>query len=33
LTKEECRLLFGDKYRERVSGTELNERRRATGKR
>jgi len=28
LTREECIELYGDKYRERVSGTELNERRR-----
>lgn len=30
LTREECIQLYGDKYRERVCGTELNERRRAT---
>jgi hypothetical protein len=29
LTKEECMEMFGARYRERVSGTELNERRRA----
>lgn len=29
LTKEECMALYGNKYRERISGTELNERRRA----
>jgi len=29
LTREECIQLYGDKYRERVSGTELNEQRRA----
>ncbi len=29
LTGKECTELYGDKYRERVSGTELNERRRA----
>ncbi|RFU79203.1 hypothetical protein TARUN_3024 [Trichoderma arundinaceum] len=30
-TKEECKALYGLKYRERVSGTEKNEVRRATG--
>lgn len=29
LTGEECMKSYGDKYRERVSGTELNEQRRA----
>ena len=33
LTREECMELYGDKYRERIGGTELNERRRAAMKR
>jgi len=33
LTREECMKLYGEKYRKRVSGTELNERRRTAGKR
>ena len=32
LSKDECMALYGDKYRERISGTELNERRRAASK-
>lgn len=29
LTREECKRLYGERYKERVSGTELNEQRRA----